>query len=72
MRVTQNGVTVKKGKKTMKTILKSILKELIKKYLPLILNALCASICVTTAGCTIIGKADNVSNPHLSTPLNFK
>lgn len=45
----------------MKNTLKDILKDALKRYLPMLLNALCASICVVTTGCTVIGKADTVN-----------
>lgn len=45
----------------MKNTIKEIIKDAVKRYLPMIINALCASICVTMAGCTVIGKADTVN-----------
>lgn len=51
----------------MKNTLKEILKDALKRYFPLLLNVLCASICVVTTGCTVIGKADTVN----TTPLKL-
>lgn len=39
----------------MKTLITKILKDALKRYLPLIINTICATLCVTQAGCVIAG-----------------
>lgn len=39
----------------MKTTIVKILKDALKRYIPLIINAVCATLCVTQAGCVLAG-----------------
>lgn len=43
----------------MKETLKKVFRDMLRRYLPIIINTICASICVSTAGCAVVG-ADKV------------
>ena len=40
--------------------MKKIMVDALKRYLPIIINALCATVCVSMAGCAVVG-ADTVN-----------